>query len=566
MQIISASNLEKTFSDNTNAIKKINFSIFSGKITGIVGPDGAGKTTLIRMLTGLLAPTFGELKVLNYNMPNTSSDFLQQIGYMPQKFGLYEDLTVYENLKLYSDLQNIENSNSRIDELLTFTSLKKFQDRLAGKLSGGMKQKLGLACALIKKPKLLLLDEPGVGVDPISRIELWEIVQKLLEDDIAVVWSTSYLDEAQNCDEVILLNEGNCLYQGTPQNLKKNMKDRVFLICGIFLQKREILTKILEQDEILDAVLVGSKIRINLKKNTTLSKEFIYKLGEDIKIEAIEPIFEDCFVDILNIKTKAHSQLVENMKNIEKSSLKLIEAKSLTKKFGNFVTTDNIDFEIGNGEIFGFLGPNGAGKSTTFKMLCGLLTPTFGTAKVLGEDLYKSNSNIKNSIGYMAQKFSLYGNLKIKDNLDFFSGIYGLKNKKREEKIEEMIEIFDFKNYLHLNANSLPLGIKQRLSLACSVMHEPKVLFLDEPTSGVDPITRKEFWTHINGMVKKGVSIMVTTHFMDEAEYCDKIMLIYKGKNIASGTPDELKALVGPNASMQDAFITLVKKYDKEDL
>lgn len=566
MQIISASNLEKTFSDNTNAIKKINFSIFSGKITGIVGPDGAGKTTLIRMLTGLLAPTFGELKVLNYNMPNTSSDFLQQIGYMPQKFGLYEDLTVYENLKLYSDLQNIENSNSRIDELLTFTSLKKFQDRLAGKLSGGMKQKLGLACALIKKPKLLLLDEPGVGVDPISRIELWEIVQKLLEDDIAVVWSTSYLDEAQNCDEVILLNEGNCLYQGTPQNLKENMKDRVFLISGIFLQKRETLTKILEQDEILDAVLVGSKIRINLKKNTTLSKEFIYKLGEDVKIEAIEPIFEDCFVDILNIKTKAHSQLVENMKNIEKSSLKLIEAKSLTKKFGNFIATDNIDFEIGNGEIFGFLGPNGAGKSTTFKMLCGLLTPTFGTAKVLGEDLYKSNSNIKNSIGYMAQKFSLYGNLKIKDNLDFFSGIYGLKNKKREEKIEEMIEIFDFKNYLHLNANSLPLGIKQRLSLACSVMHEPKVLFLDEPTSGVDPITRKEFWTHINGMVKKGVSIMVTTHFMDEAEYCDKIMLIYKGKNIASGTPDELKALVGPNASMQDAFITLVKKYDKEDL
>lgn len=566
MQIISASNLEKTFTDNTNAIKKINFSIFSGKITGIVGPDGAGKTTLIRMLTGLLVPTFGELKVLNYNMPNTSSDFLQQIGYMPQKFGLYEDLTVYENLKLYSDLQNIENSNSRIDELLTFTSLKKFQDRLAGKLSGGMKQKLGLACALIKKPKLLLLDEPGVGVDPISRIELWEIVQKLLEDDIAVVWSTSYLDEAQNCDEVILLNEGNCLYQGTPQNLKENMKDRVFLISGIFLQKRETLTKILEQDEILDAVLVGSKIRINLKKNTTLSKEFIYKLGEDVKIEAIEPIFEDCFVDILNIKTKAHSQLVENMKNIEKSSLKLIEAKNLTKKFGNFVATDNIDFEIGNGEIFGFLGPNGAGKSTTFKMLCGLLTPTFGTAKVLGEDLYKSNSNIKNSIGYMAQKFSLYGNLKIKDNLDFFSGIYGLKNKKREEKIEEMIEIFDFKNYLHLNANSLPLGIKQRLSLACSVMHEPKVLFLDEPTSGVDPITRKEFWTHINGMVKKGVSIMVTTHFMDEAEYCDKIMLIYKGKNIASGTPDELKALVGPNASMQDAFITLVKKYDKEDL
>lgn len=565
MQIINATNLEKIFEDNTKAIEKLNFSISSGKITGIVGPDGAGKTTLIRMLTGLLSLSSGKLEVLNYQMPNTSSDFLQQIGYMPQKFGLYEDLTVIENLKLYSNLQSVENSFSRIEELLNFTSLKKFQDRLAGKLSGGMKQKLGLACALIKKPKLLLLDEPGVGVDPISRIELWQIVQKLLKDDIAVIWSTSYLDEANICDEVILLNEGVCLYQGTPKSFTKRMENRVFIISGEFLNKRETLTKILEQNEILDAVLVGSKIRINLVKNTILRKEFIYSLGTNIKIEEIEPIFEDAFVDILNIKTKAHSKLVENMKTIEKSDVKLIEAKALTKKFGDFIATNNIDFEIGNGEIFGFLGPNGAGKSTTFKMLCGLLTPTFGTAKVLGKDLYNANSNIKNSIGYMAQKFSLYGNLRIKDNLDFFSGIYGLKGERREKKIEEIIEIFDFKHYLHLDANSLPLGIKQRLSLACSVMHEPKVLFLDEPTSGVDPITRKEFWTHINAMVKKGVSIMVTTHFMDEAEYCDKIMLIYKGKNIASGTPDELKTLAGGNISMQDTFINLIKKYDKEE-
>jgi ABC-2 type transport system ATP-binding protein len=253
------------------------------------------------------------------------------------------------------------------------------------------------------------------------------------------------------------------------------------------------------------------------------------------------------------------------MKNVEPSDKKLIEAKNLTKKFGDFIATDNIDFEIGQGEIFGFLGPNGAGKSTTFKMLCGLLTPTFGTAKVLGEDLYNSKSTIRNSIGYMAQKFSLYGNLNIKDNLEFFSGIYGLKGKKRKEKIEEMIEIFDFKNYLQTNTDSLPLGIKQRLSLACSVMHEPKVLFLDEPTSGVDPITRKEFWTHINSLVKKGVSIMVTTHFMDEAEYCDKIMLIYKGKAIANGTPDELKNLVGSQVSMQETFISLIKQYDKEE-
>lgn len=565
MQIIKALNLEKNFINN-KAIKSIDFSISSGKITGLVGPDGAGKTTLIRMLTGLLKPSFGKLEVLGYQMPNTTSEFLQQIGYMPQKFGLYEDLSIYENLSLYGNLQGVENLQERIDELLEFTSLKPFKDRLTGKLSGGMKQKVGLACALIKKPKLLLLDEPGVGVDPISRIDLWKMVQELLKDDIAVVWSTSYLDEADMCDEVILLNEGDCLYQGTPKEFRQNMKNRVFLVSGEFYKKRDALTKILEQKEVLDAVLVGAKIRVNLLKNEFLPKEIIQTLGNSIKIEEVEPIFEDSFVDILNVKTKAHSKLVENMKFQEKSEKKLIEAKNLTKKFGDFIATDNIDFEIGNGEIFGFLGPNGAGKSTTFKMLCGLLTPTFGTAKVLGEDLYKSKSTIRTSIGYMAQKFSLYGNLSIKDNLEFFAGVYGIEKELRDKKIKEIIEIFDFKNYLKMNAQILPLGIKQRLALACSVIHEPKVLFLDEPTSGVDPITRKEFWTHINSLVKKGVSIMVTTHFMDEAEYCDKIMLIYKGKNIASGTPDELKALVGENASMQDAFITLVTKYDKEDI
>lgn len=565
MQIIKALNLEKNFINN-KAIKSIDFSISSGKITGLVGPDGAGKTTLIRMLTGLLKPSFGKLEVLGYQMPNTTSEFLQQIGYMPQKFGLYEDLSIYENLSLYGNLQGVENLQERIDELLEFTSLKPFKDRLTGKLSGGMKQKVGLACALIKKPKLLLLDEPGVGVDPISRIDLWKMVQELLKDDIAVVWSTSYLDEADMCDEVILLNEGDCLYQGTPKEFRQNMKNRVFLVSGEFYKKRDALTKILEQKEVLDAVLVGAKIRVNLLKNEFLPKEIIQTLGNSIKIEEVEPIFEDSFVDILNVKTKPYSKLVENMKFQEKSEKKLIEAKNLTKKFGDFIATDNIDFEIGNGEIFGFLGPNGAGKSTTFKMLCGLLTPTFGTAKVLGEDLYKSKSTIRTSIGYMAQKFSLYGNLSIKDNLEFFAGVYGIEKELRDKKIKEIIEIFDFKNYLKMNAQILPLGIKQRLALACSVIHEPKVLFLDEPTSGVDPITRKEFWTHINSLVKKGVSIMVTTHFMDEAEYCDKIMLIYKGKNIASGTPDELKALVGENASMQDAFITLVTKYDKEDI
>lgn len=562
--VIDATGLRKQFPDGTEAIHSLDLHIESGKITGLVGPDGAGKTTLIRLLAGLLSPTDGSLNVLGYSMPETRSDFLQQIGYMPQKFGLYEDLSIDENLRLYANLQGVESVAERINTLLEFTTLTLFRNRMAGDLSGGMKQKLGLACALIKKPKLLLLDEPGVGVDPISRLELWEMVQSLLQEDVAVVWSTSYLDEADKCDTVILLNGGKALYQGNPSDFRQTMEGRVYRVSGNFQNKRETLTRILEQESVMDAVLVGSQIRVILQVDVPFPEAAISTSGELIHTEVVAPNFEDAFVNRLGVKTEAYSALAADMRQLPHYSGKLIEAQGLTKRFGTFTATDHVDFEIGQGEIFGFLGPNGAGKSTTFKMLCGLLTPTEGEARVLGEDLYRSSTPIKNSIGYMAQKFSLYGNLGVRDNLDFFSGIYGLSGKQRSNKINEMITIFEFQNHLKSSVDTLPLGLKQRLALACSVMHEPKVLFLDEPTSGVDPITRKEFWTHINGMVKKGMSIMVTTHLMDEAEYCDRIMLIYHGKAIAQGTPDELKALVGHGISMQDAFIHLVKQYDEE--
>jgi len=562
MPVITAEGLHKTFEDGTVALEPLDFSVSAGKITGLVGPDGAGKTTLIRILTGLLHASGGTLKVLGCPMPCDASDFLQQIGYMPQKFGLYEDLSVDENLKLYAELQHIDRAPERIDELLEFTALKPFRTRLAGDLSGGMKQKLGLACALIKKPKLLLLDEPGVGVDPISRRELWAMVQELLKEEVAVLWSTSYLDEAERCDEVLLLNQGRLLYRGSPETFRDGMRGRVYRISGTFSSKREVLTRILEHDAVLDAVLVGAKIRVILQEGAALPEEAIAGLGEALRIEPAAPNFEDAFVDILGVKTQAHSALAARMPEQHDGPGRLIVARDLTKQFGDFVATEQIDFEIGQGEIFGFLGPNGAGKSTTFKMLCGLLTPTRGDAQVMGEDLYRAGAQVRNAIGYMAQKFSLYGNLGVRDNLEFFSGVYGLRGRRRREKIEEMVEIFDFKEYLKISADTLPLGVKQRLALACAVMHEPRVLFLDEPTSGVDPITRKEFWTHINGMVKKGMSIMVTTHFMDEAEYCDRIMLIYRGREIAKGTPDALKAMVGPDASMEETFISLIRQYD----
>ncbi|PKZ28950.1 multidrug ABC transporter ATP-binding protein [Campylobacter ureolyticus] len=546
--MIKAVNLEKKFK-NTIAINNISFEAKSGLITGLVGPDGAGKTTLLRLLVGLMKPTSGNLEVLGFKMPNSSQKFLSSIGYMPQNFGLYEELSCYENLKLYATLQDIQNQNDRINELLEFTKLAPFKNRFAKNLSGGMKQKLALSCALIRKPKLLLLDEPGVGVDPIARKELWNMTKELQKDGITVIWATSYQDEANLCDEVIMLNEGEILLHDNPQNAKKILKNRVFLIN--IDDKKTYLDTLKSNPNILDASILGDDIKFSIKKNAK------FEIPKNAK--TIEPSFEDLFLDLLNPKNIKISSLKTD---ILKSDKPVIQAINLTKKFGDFTATNNINFSVNSGEIFGLLGPNGAGKSTTFKMLCGLLKPTSGKALVLGQDLYEKAQETKQKIGYMAQKFSLYQNLNLTDNLDFFAGIYGLKGKQKKEKIDQMIETFEFKKYLKSTVLELPLGIKQRLSLACAIMHEPSVLFLDEPTSGVDSVTRREFWTHINTLSKNGVSVMVTTHLMDEAELCDKIMIIYKGKDIKTGSPSKIKSDVKNNATMEEAFIRLVKDYE----
>lgn len=546
--MIKAVNLEKKFK-NTIAINNISFEAKSGLITGLVGPDGAGKTTLLRLLVGLMKPTSGSLEVIGFKMPNSSKEFLSSIGYMPQNFGLYEELSCYENLKLYATLQDIQNQDDRINELLEFTKLAPFKNRFAKNLSGGMKQKLALSCALIRKPKLLLLDEPGVGVDPIARKELWKMAKELQKDGITIIWATSYQDEANLCDEVIMLNEGEILLHENPQNAKKILQNRVFLIN--IDDKKTYLDTLKSNPNILDASILGDDIKFSIKKNAK------FEIPKNAK--TIEPSFEDLFLDLLNPKNIKISSLKTD---IFKSDKPVIQAINLTKKFGDFTATNNINFSVNSGEIFGLLGPNGAGKSTTFKMLCGLLKPTSGKALVLGQDLYEKAQETKQKIGYMAQKFSLYQNLNLTDNLDFFAGIYGLKGKQKKEKIEKMIETFEFKKYLKSTVLELPLGIKQRLSLACAIMHEPSVLFLDEPTSGVDSVTRREFWTHINTLSKNGVSVMVTTHLMDEAELCDKIMIIYKGKDIKTGSPSKIKSDIKNNATMEEAFIKLVKDYE----
>lgn len=568
--LVEIKNLYKVFKKQPKpALDNINAVIPKGKLMGLVGPDGAGKTTLIRLIAGLLLPTQGQITVAGHDSVKDPEFIHEMSGYMPQKFGLYGDLTVQQNLNLYADLRGVakEKRQKVFETLLSFTNLKPFTNRLAGALSGGMKQKLGLACSLIRKPELLLLDEPSVGVDPISRRELWKMVSELLKTGVSVLWSTSYLDEAERCDSVILLNEGKMLYNGPPKELIQRAEGRTFIISNITTNRRAVLAKALSQPNVIDGIIQGSQVRIVSKERTNAPVDLAALDGSGLVISPTPPRFEDAFIDLLGGGPKGPSLLAEKTPTIEARNEVVIEAQGLTKRFGSFVAADNITFKITQGQIFGFLGPNGAGKSTTFKMLCGLLKPTSGKTFVIGYDLQKAPSEARSHIGYMAQIFSLYGDLSVKQNLNFFSGIYNLSGSHRRDMIEEMIEIFGFKTYLNENAQTLPLGFKQRLALSCAVMHHPRILFLDEPTSGVDPLTRREFWNHINGLVEKGVTVMVTTHFMDEAEYCDNIALIYHGQIIDTGSPDALKAQVrsekNPNPTLEDAFIQLIENYDK---
>ena len=553
--VANITNLVKKFGDNT-AINDISVSLEEGKIIGLVGPDGAGKTTFIRLLLGLLLPTSGSIKVLGLNPATDVDELHKYIGYMPQKFGLYEDLSVIENLNLYADLKNIsrEEKDATFKMLLDFTGLQPFQTRLAGNLSGGMKQKLGLACALLGKPKFLLLDEPGVGVDPISRRELMKMVRNLAQNNMTILWSTSYLDEAEGFDEVMLFNEGKMIYNGIPSMLTQTMDGNVFLARKDDMKNRALLRTLLKSGKkIVDAVIEGDAVRL-VVKDDAVKKEF-----QDF-ITPVKPKFEDAVIDVLGGAPLGESLVAKNIE-VKSNAEYMIEADNLTKVYGgNFYAADKISFKVKKGEIFGLLGPNGAGKSTTFKMMCGLSKPTFGHAYIEGIDMTKNASLAHSHLGYMAQKFSLFSTLTVQANLNFFAGIYGLKGEVKKERIQQMVDIFDLQPYLNKWAGTLPLGFKQRLALSCAIMHNPSILFLDEPTSGVDPLTRREFWKHINSMVEKGVTVMVTTHFMDEAEYCDRIALIYHGHAIKIGTPNEIKQR---GETMEDAFIRIIQEADE---
>ncbi|NLX18489.1 MAG: ABC transporter ATP-binding protein [Desulfobulbus sp.] len=566
--------VKKTFTANKTtitALDGVSCQIRPHRVTGLIGPDGAGKTTLMRLSAALLRPDCGTLRALDIDVVREPLRVQAQVGYMPQRFGLYEDLSVQENLDLYADLQGVpkEARHERYTRLLAMAGLEDFRHRLAGRLSGGMKQKLGLVCTLVRPPRLLLLDEPTVGVDPISRRELWEIVYRLVETEgMSVLLSTAYLDEAERCTEVVLIHQGHILGHDRPQAFSRQVTGRIWSVRAPHVAKRSLQLRLSNDPAVLDALILGKTIRV--VSHTAGKLHLADPPAEPYRMDPVEPRFEDYFVATLKKNSRtadSAAQITLGQNNHRIGDEDVIVAENLVRRFGSFYAVDRVSFRVRRGEIFGLLGANGAGKTTTFRMLCGLLPISSGSCSVAGMNLRTAASAARSRIGYMAQKFSLYGNLTVLQNLGFFASAYGLRGQDRTDRINWALQTFALTPYTNSEGQSLPLGFKQRLALAAALMHEPEVLFLDEPTSGVDPLARREFWVQINSLADQGVTVLVTTHFMEEAEYCDRLVIMAEGKVLAEGSPESLKEGFdnenGQEATMEDVFIGLLKKQQK---
>lgn len=558
--------VHKSFRRDTGEVVKaldgVSLAARGQSLSALVGPDGAGKTTLLRMLAGLVAPDQGVVGVLGLDVASDPQAVQDRIGYMPQKFGLYEDLSVQQNLDLYADLHGV-GARRRAEiypRLLDMTALGPFTQRLAGALSGGMKQKLGLACTLVRSPALLLLDEPTVGVDPLSRRELWEIVRHLVrQQGLSVVVSTSYLDEAEFCDHAIALHQGRVLAEGSPADITARAQGRVFLATpwdGV--TARAAQAYLFRLPDVVDAVPEAGRVRV------VAAAAHPPATDRPFRFEPVSPRFEDGFMVLFRAATGEHhgSAILLGHRPGGATDAPSVEVHDLVRRFGDFTAVNHVSFQVRRGEIYGLLGPNGAGKSTTFRMLCGLIPASGGTLRVAGADLRTTRAEARAKLGYVAQKFSLYGDLSVDENLAFFASAYGLRGARKRERIAWAKQQFDLGAMAALPSGRLPGGYKQRLAMAAALLHEPDILFLDEATSGADPLARREFWGRITALSEQGVTVIVTTHFMEEAEYCDRIVIMDGGRALAEGSPAEIRARVGAAEghvpTMEEAFIAIV--------
>ena len=552
-----------------DALADVTLSIEPGTLTALVGPDGAGKTTLLRLAAGLLRADSGSLRVLGIDAAQDPQAIQNRISYMPQRFGLYDDLSVQENLDLYADLHGVPLAarRERYARLMTMTDLGRFTARPAGKLSGGMKQKLGLACTLVRSPELLLLDEPTVGVDPLSRRELWDIVRQLVDDEqLSVLVSTAYLDEAEHCAQVFVLHDGRLLAQGDPASLRDRASGRVFAVTPPTGQPARLLqAQLLDHaGAVADAVPQGGRVRF--VRDGDGADPALSALLDGLAVAALPPRLEDGFMLLLRerrVMPAPTPPLAVSVPAPVSDDATVIEVRDLVRRFGDFTAVASTSFSVRRGEIFGLLGPNGAGKTTTFRMLCGLLPASSGSLRVAGVDLRRARAAARRRIGYVAQKFALYANLSVRENLEFFGHAYGLHGTTLHERIATVAAQFDLAEVMDSASGQLPGGFRQRLAMATGLLHEPDILFLDEPTSGADPGARRAFWRRITALAAAGTTIIVTTHFMEEAEYCDRIVIQDAGKLLAIGTPGEVRGQAGiagdPGAGMEAAFIGIVE-------
>ncbi len=565
----------------------------------LVGPDGAGKSTLFKLLTGLIKPDSGEVFLGDMKPYSSNSEFTSLVGYMSQTLGLYLELTVLENLKILSGIKNFDLKNEeKLLTLLKKVDLYRFRNYAAGSLSGGMKQKLALTCALACSPKFLILDEPTVGVDPVSRGELWAIIFDYLKVSNAYcIFSSAYLEEAQKSDLVLMFDDGKIIKQGKASELIKECQDEVYAIklrnldFGHYVRYMMFITNSYDKESpILDVcprvgqievLLILGKTKedlINYLKTTF--KENFNNMEVSKRSSCLEDVYIKATTNTSLTMPKIDLNLLESKNNggASKSNIDdknqgnkdncdneevVIDVHEIKKVFGNFTAVEKSNFKVKKGEIFGLLGPNGAGKTTTFRMICALLTPTQGEVLVNGFNLRTAKSSARSTIGYVSQKFSLYRKLTCHQNLEYFGMSYGLSGKYLKERINELVKEFSLTKFEHTKAENLPFGIGRQLSMACALIHKPKILFLDEATSGADPTARRNFWNRVNALCVEGTSIIVTTHFMEEAEYCDRFLIQDHGKILVLGKPNEICVENGKRISVQDAFIKEVQNFRK---
>ncbi|MBQ9356089.1 MAG: ABC transporter ATP-binding protein [Prevotella sp.] len=497
------------------ALSDVSFSVSKGEVFGIIGPDGAGKTTMFRIMATLLLPDQGTATVDGYDVVSQMKDIRRRVGYMPGKFSLYQDLTVRENLEFFATLFGTTVDEGYDSIRAIYSQIERFENRRAGALSGGMKQKLALSCALVHQPSVLFLDEPTTGVDPVSRKEFWEMLATLKERGITIVAATPYLDEVRCCERVAFLSEGQLMGIDTPEVILDRFRE-VFNPPPLKAQQTHPQPL---------PTMEGSGYSQGQKLSTPL------------------PTMEG---------------------QGGGSGGSAISVSHLVKAFGSFHAVDDISFTVKKGEIFGFLGANGAGKTTAMHILTGLNLPTSGTGTVAGFDIRTEYDQIKKHIGYMSQKFSLYEDLTVSENIRLFGGIYGMSAADIKTKTAQLLKKLDFEAHANDLVGSLPLGWKQKLAFSVSIFHDPGIVFLDEPTGGVDPATRRQFWELIYDAAARGITVFVTTHYMDEAEYCDRISIMVDGKISAIGTPEELKQQYG-KADMDGVFTYLARQAKRKE-